>query len=268
VTLNHTSDECVGRHDRPRRALDGKYLCGGCQDRLEWTIAELPAHYDELGQVLAVAGQAGQRVSGSASRPLPINTAVADHRHHIRAVLTSWARLVFEERGITPPADEVPAIAAFLVTHVDWCCGHDWVAELLSEVRRCSGRARALLDPDHRLPTGERCRVVPENGERCEGVISMVQGRNEQWTARCSVCGPQEPGPYLHDGLAGRWVTWERVQAYALTRHQVRIKGDAVRQWAARGHIKAMTEQGATWYELASVEKYLSERLHGKAQAS
>jgi hypothetical protein len=134
------------------------------------------------------------------------------------------------------------------------------VDEMLGEMRRLDGRAKGMMDPPRRLATGERCRVVDDDLARCQGLISMSTGSDDLMTARCTVCGVQDVGPYMHAGLAGRWVTWERVQAYALTRHGARIKGDTVRQWAKREHIRAMTEAGAVWYELASVEKYLSGR--------
>lgn len=270
---------CIVEHrhdpDRERRAVDGLYLCApgrdedgrrrGCLGHLERLISEMPFRWHELGDVLDAADSStadGPRVSGSSTEPLPINPAAAAHRGHIVAVMGSWARLISEERGIAaPPYSSVTAVAAFLVTHAEWCAGHEWVTELLAEMRSLNGRAWAIVDPDRRLTTGERCRVVDEEtGERCDGAIRMVHGSDDAWGADCTVCGRQEAAPYLHTGHAGRWVTVERVCAYALRAHGVRVAEATVRDWVRRRRIRNRDEHGVTWYDLGSVETYLASR--------
>jgi len=78
-------------------------------------------------------------------------------------------------------------------------------------------------------------------------------------SARCDTCGPQEAAPYMRARIAGRWVTAERVMAYAASCGH-RVGAAAVRQWAHRGHIVQEEAAGRVWYELGSVEKYLSGR--------
>lgn len=260
------TDICIAEHkhdpDRQRRAVDGLYLCYGCRDSLEQFVAEMPARYADLGRALAGgSGSGDQRVSGSASEPLPINPAAVEHRRHIAGCLASWCKLVADERGIQPPAGpQVYRTAPWLTVHVDWCAGHRWVDEMLDELRGLAGRARGLLDPDRRLPTGERCRVTFEDGHRCDGAIVFLQGHDEQWRARCPECGGQEAAAYLHDGLSGRWVTIERVEAYVLRVHGMRVARATIRSWASREHVQVKTERDKTWYELATVERYLTER--------
>lgn len=272
------TDICIARHrldpDRHRRAIDGLYLCHGCRDRLEQLVAEMPARYDELGRALTGGGGGGgQRVSGSSSEPAPINLGVTEHRQHIEGVLASWARLVAEERGIAPPAGpQVVRTAPWLTVHIDWCAGNRWVDEMLTELRACTGRARAMLDPARRLPTGERCRVTDEDGEQCDGTITMRQSHDEVWKAVCSHCGPQMPGAYMADSVDGRWVTIERVEAYVLRVHGRRVARATVRKWVERERIQSREDNGKVWYELASVERYLSAQrvdLHaGQAPAT
>lgn len=258
------SDVCVQPHDTDRQALPSLRLCRPCHDRLRRDLADLGRLYVELERVLPAGStpQYGQRVSGSSSRPLPVNPAVADLRDQIRHDLAWWVRYVAERRGITAlPDDRIDDIAAWLGRHVDWIAAHETAAAQCPPViRELTGRARNLLDPNRRLPTGERCRMVTDSGKRCTGTITMVQKPGEIWTAHCSECGPQEAAPYLRDKVAGRWVTRERVAAYALRRHGVRIGLDTVRQWAARGHIASTTHGGATWYDLGTVEDYLRRR--------
>jgi hypothetical protein len=184
---------------------------------------------------------------------------VAEHRGQIQAILSSWCRLVVDERGVSlPDSDEVVVTAPWLAKHVDWLAASQGFADdVVHEIRRLTGRAHKLRDPDRRMPIGERCRVVPEGAERCSGTVAMVIGSDELWSARCDVCGPQEAEPYMHDRVSGRWVTVERVQAYALHNHGVRVAGATVRDWVRRGRIESKDEQGKTWYELGSVQRYL-----------
>jgi hypothetical protein len=274
LTSHVITDLCVAehRHDpgRPRTALDGLYLCGPCRDQLEALLAQLPGLYADLEDRLASGSTStGPAVSGSASEPLPINTAVADHRHQIQHDLVWWCILVADERGIARPERDDPATtAAWLARHVDWCAGRRHAAEeLLPVLRGLAGRARAIIDPDRKLPTGERCRTVGEDGERCDGAIVMRQAPDETWSARCPMCGQQEAADYLHDALAGRWVTIERVEAYVLRVHGLRVARATIRSWAARERVQARTEREATWYELGSVNRYLEEREREKVGA-
>jgi hypothetical protein len=258
------SELCVTDHgDSDRRALPGLRLCGGCHDRLARDLADLPALHDRLGDHLGTGGGTALtgRVSGTSAAPLPINPSVADHRDQIRHDLVWWAIHVADERGHALPADTVQDVAAWLGRHVEWIAATLPAAEECPGVMRALvGRAHALLDPNRKLATGERCRVVPEGAERCAGVISMVQGSDETWTARCTVCGPQSAAPYLHDKVAGRWVTLDRVRAYALRAHGVRAERATIRSWAARGRVQTRTEADTTWYDLGSVQRYLTER--------
>jgi hypothetical protein len=260
-----TNDLCVTPHDTDRRALDGLRLCPSCRDRLESSIRALAGLHAELEDALSPRGGGGQRVTGSSSEPLPINPAVVAHRDQIRHDLVWWCVYVADARGLGLPGNQVPEVAGWLANHAEWLAG-DLVAaeECLPVMRALVGRAHGLLDPDRRLATGERCRVVPEGGERCAGVISMVQGADETWTARCSVCGLQEAASYLHDSLAGRLVTIERVETFVLRQYGRRVAPATIRSWAARGHVKTTTSDDRTWYDLASVQKYLGKRTAGR----
>lgn len=265
MTLVHTPDTCLAPHrrdpDRPRRAVDGGYICPGHLTGLRRDIAALPGLHDALADQQAHGhGSAGQRVSGSPGRPMPISPALAAHRDRIRATLVSWCLMVMDERDLEGPADTVPAMAAWLERHTLWLACHSGVAvEVVSEIRGVTGRARRLLEPPPtRLETGERCKVV-QDGERCEGTVTLLVSLDEEWTASCDTCGPQEPAPYLRDRLPGRMVNVERVRTYVRRQYRQEVSAATVRSWLARGHIQG--EGG--WYDLGSVERYLSGRTAG-----
>jgi hypothetical protein len=262
------SNLCVLPHDEDAEALPALRLCRAHRRRLEHDLADLPRLHAELGDALTPGNTTtgSGRVTGTATARLPINPAVADHRDQIRHDLVWWCLFVADKRGLGLPADRVPDIAAWLGRHVEWIAGHHVAAvECPPVMAALVGRARALLDPTRKLPTGERCRMAPDGAERCDGLITMIQAPDETWSARCSVCGPQEAAPYLHDRAAGRWVTIERVRAYALRAHGVRAERATIRSWAARQRVITTTTDGVTWYDLGSVQRYLSERAPQQA---
>lgn len=168
------SDLCVTADEgHERRALPGLRLCGSCRDRLERQLGQLPTLYAQLGHNLGTGGGAGQRVTGTSSRPLPINPAVADHRDQIRHDLVWWCVFVADERGMAGPQDGDPATTAvWLVRHVEWAAATLPAAEEMPPVvRGLTGRARALLDPSgaKRIRVGP-CQDVTEDGV-CGGVL-------------------------------------------------------------------------------------------------
>ena len=195
--MSTPSDICVTVHkhdpDRERRAVDGLYLCFGCLGQLRDLLDDLPALHARLGTVLATGGDGGQRVSGSPSDPLPVNTAVIEHQQQIRHDLGWWCVYVADERGISRPGNGDPVTtAAWLTRHVDWCAANRPAAEeLLPVLRQLAGRARAMLDPDgrKRITVGPCVAVVEE--EPCDGTLyATVRAEDdpEPSLIYCDVC--------------------------------------------------------------------------------
>jgi len=261
--MTQTFAACILEHrrqpERARPALDGAWICFGHREELARLITEMPAVSDDLTRA---NGPGGPRPPGT-SGGITVDDAASRHRSHIAGVMASWARLVSEERGITPPASAaVEHTAVWLTVHVDWIAAQRWVDEMLGELRQLAGRARGIIDiPARVCETGQRC-LQHADGERCEGTISIVV-RGDDWTARCSACEErQDATPYLR--ARGRWVTRDGVLQLA------RIAGipcseDVVRQWKHRKRIKAKEEGGVTWYELGSVQTYLANRRQQEA---
>lgn len=202
MTVRHTSDICIASHrrepSRPRLALDGLYLCRACVDQLTGNLAQLPGLYAELAELLAVGAQAGQRVSGSPGRPLPINLGVAEHRGQIQAVLASWCRLVVDERGVTlPDSDEVVVTAPWLAKHVDWLAASQGFADdVVGEIRRLAIRARSLRDPDPSRNIAIGPCVVEVENEPCAGQLwatVRVDGDERPSLIYCDTCEFEKP---------------------------------------------------------------------------
>lgn len=260
------TDICVMTHrqdpDRPRPALDGGYLCHGHHKELERLVAEMPARADDLDRA---AGAGGGRGDGTHSG-ISIDEVAANLRTDMAGVLASWCRVVAEERGINPPASaDLYHTAPWMTRHVDWCAANRWVDEMLLELRRVNGQALGIADiPVRRVSLGAQCLVHAE-GERCEGVITIVVC-GDDWTARCDACeGDQEATQYLR-GMAG-WMTTPEVIDLARV-FGVDASEDVVRQWKHRRKIQGRDTGRVTMYDVGSVLRYLAGRQAQREKVS
>jgi hypothetical protein len=168
------NDLCVQPHDSDRRAADSLRLCHPCRNHLSRLITGLPARYADLEDRLSVTGTSGDRVSGSSSTPLPINTAVAGCRYDIQHTLVSWALYVAEERGLMVPMEgsDPRHTAPWLAKHSDWLAAdRAGSEECLPAMRDLTGRSWALIDPSgrKRIKVGP-CTQTGDDGP-CAGVL-------------------------------------------------------------------------------------------------
>lgn len=254
-----TELRCIMTHrtdpDRPRRAVDGAYLCTGHLGELWTLVTEMADRADDLDRA---NGPGGKR-SGTGDG-ITVDLAAAEQRSAMAAIIASWCRVVAEDRGITTPAGpELHRTVPWLERHVDWCAAQPWVDEMLTELRQVAGRAIGLTDiPARRIPLGERC-LIHADGERCTGAVTIVI-RGDDWSARCPVCQvTQEATPYLRDVRSGRWVSTEGVITLARL-FGVDASREVVRQWKHRRKIVGKVEGDVSWYDLASVQTYLARR--------
>jgi hypothetical protein len=258
-----TEQNCVLDHrvnpDRPRRAIDGLYLCAGHRSELTRLVAEMPAKADGLRRA---RGGSGPRPIGSHA-DLSVDEGAAAHRSKMTAVVASWCRVVAEDHNITPPDSvELARTCTWLIPHLDWCAGNRWVDEMLGELRDLTTEARRLTDiRARRVPTDAQC-TRHRDGTRCEGVITIVV-RGNDWVAYCSdedCDGPQlDVAPYMRAVRRDVGVTAEDVVVMA-GRYGIAVNDDVLRQWRHRKKITAQVIGGVVWYDLASVADYLARR--------
>ncbi|WP_233580752.1 hypothetical protein [Streptomyces triticirhizae] len=105
-----------------------------------------------------------------------ISPAAAEIRAAIRTVLASWSGLVVQERGVSRPARDIPALSRFLCRHIDWLTRHPAAGDLMDEIRELTRRAHHVAYPDRsrRVPLGY-C-PVPE----CEGeLVARMRSRDD-----------------------------------------------------------------------------------------
>lgn len=256
------TDICVLEHrqdpDRPRRALDGAYLCHGHHTELERHIAELPARYDDLARP---KGAGGPKITHATDPGLSVDEAAANLRAQIQHDLLWWCIYVADQRGINRPTSADPsATATWLTVHVEWLAANRPAAEeLLPVLRELTGKAIGITDiPARRVDLGEQC-LVHADGERCVGEITIIV-RGDEWIARCSECvGDQEATQYLRIVQRGQWVTADSVIRLAAL-FGIVANSDAIRQWKHRKHIRGIVGDVENLYDLESVQRYLVKR--------
>ncbi len=185
---------CEGEGRIERRAAFGLRLCHSCRRYMAKLIDQLPHRYADLEDRLSVTGTGGDRVSGSSSTPLPINTAVAGVRYDIQHALVSWALFVADARGLKalPDGDEPRLTAPWLARHCDWLAADPVGAEeCLPTMRLLTGSAWRLIDPDgrKRIKVGP-CTQTTKSGP-CGGVLyATVRAEDDTRPSAitCDVC--------------------------------------------------------------------------------
>lgn len=254
---------CIMSHayepGRPRRAAPDSHLCRGHLAELVRTLGELPA----LDADLERAHTPGR---GRAAEPcIPIDDDTARHRSHMTDVIASWCRALADETGQEPPADiGLGHTVPWLLTHIRACAGQPWAGDLLAEVRDLARTARSLTDiRARRVPLAARC-LRHEGGQRCAGAVTIIV-RGNDWAAVCDACETrQDATPYLRGVRGGRWITTEGVVVLARL-FGLPASRDVVRQWHHRRRIIGRHHDGVTWYDLASVQRYLAARQRSAA---
>jgi hypothetical protein len=199
---------CVlGNPEEPHAAALGSYVCAGHQDKLYGqlraivdTVARIairPANHGSPG-----AGRSGALASQrfvldlesiALAGPLaPGDVANPDgwDEHHPLSVVGSWARMVREDRGLTPPDGPATLIAEvnLLVRHLDWCCAQPWIDDMATELAACLARVRNA-DPDRIRPGDEgRCPAVGMGPDgTCGGHLRRERGA-VPWLVRADRC--------------------------------------------------------------------------------
>lgn len=185
-------EDCLHRDEtgeRRRRTTDTGRLCPPCRKSVESDLGDLPGLYAACERILGGgSGQAetGQRRSNDRRGGMPFNTAAFELRSAISNVLCSWASLVVDERSVSPPARTVPAVADFLLRHLDWLAGHEAAGDFASETAELARRARRMTSSERvrKLPVG----TCPEEG--CAGTLEAAVrpgGPGGRSSVRCTV---------------------------------------------------------------------------------
>jgi hypothetical protein len=196
-----------------RPLADGAYVCDRCASQTAQKLAEIaevaPAARD-VANGLSRRSQGG--ASGKPGSRLPLDLTAMAKLDGVQGELTTWARHVAEERGVSvpPPAypdfDPIVTIARWLPLHLEWARHRPEADELLTDVEAClrilRGVARGPAEQRYLGPCGAlieppECnpiRHAPDCPQDCGIAYSCdgdVYAREGAERGRCRTCGAE-----------------------------------------------------------------------------
>lgn len=184
------------------RAADGLRLCLHCGDRIAVDAVKAASMDPALALALTPQGEPGRRGDHGG---ITLSDAALDARTMLRAVLTSWCRMVAEERGIQLPGawvtigrtlvplpngvegpldrtvvreyrtDERPmALGAYIATHARWLAAHPAAGECADELADLARQTHAAAYPSGTrvIPVGPCPATVDD--QPCAGQIRAL----------------------------------------------------------------------------------------------
>ena len=162
--------------DRP--VVEG-HFCMVCSDKLSRALGDVPALWEELDTVLTKQARYAAAEARRGERALPFNPEASELGWVLRNTLSTWCRLIAEERGRTLPDDNPPAVARWLLSHVEWLRHHRAGAEAVEEITSVVKQVRKAVDrPTERIYAGP-----------CKDCNGDMYGKPGAVTVACRPCG-------------------------------------------------------------------------------
>lgn len=195
MSTESTTTATCRRCDRP--VADAAPSCAACvaqtRDNLEW-IAD---HAHELDTTLARLDRVTAPTAGHATEtPLPVNLRASDVASRLRNTLTTWARVVAEERGADPADTTNPGLARWLSERAAWMAHAPWSPEAFDDIGAAAvDLARAIDTPPAMIALGT-CDIDDCTGE--------LRARQEAPWTRCPVCRTPYDVARRRDALLAR----------------------------------------------------------------
>lgn len=211
-------------------AADVGLLCDHHFTTLGTTLRDIEDEATVLSAVPSMQQQTGNRGGSLASQRTPARLEVLVHndpRHgtgrseeeddelaagqtlSILNTLHSWARIVREERDLTPP-DRVTISGErdTLVRHLPWIAAQDWCDEAYGDVRKLLDQLRAANGTRPDRPYSY-CPVILD-GLTCSGQVWIRDEMQPVWRRypdRCAAKWEQAPGAAVCDTCGASWAT-------------------------------------------------------------
>ncbi|WP_026923303.1 hypothetical protein [Glycomyces arizonensis] len=166
-----------------RPVADGAHCCTPCVHQTEENLDSIAEDVDDLDVTLTrqdrvTAPGSGRHATDEA--PLPINLRASDVGHRLRNTLTTWARVIIDERGFQEPDDDLAEIARFIRGVTGWIARQEWGPECFDDIGRVAvDLARAIDTPPPMIALGT-C-----DADDCDGELRAHP--EAPWT-KCPAC--------------------------------------------------------------------------------
>lgn len=214
---------------KPREARVG-LLCFFHFDHLAEMLREVEEQAALLSAMPSMAIRTGSGGGSLASERAPARLDVLVHLDHRRGtgksendddalaagktlpvldVLHSWARVVVEERALTPRETVTVAGERDTLTRaLDWVAAQPWVDECYDDLRHLVGQLKAANGHRADRPYS-RCPSIV-NGQNCTGDVWLRDEAQSVWriyTDRCAQTWEEAPGAAVCDMCGAIWST-------------------------------------------------------------
>jgi transcription elongation factor Elf1 len=216
--------------DRP--VLDQAYSCQRCADRLSVALGDVTALWGELDTVLTrQARYSDAEGRGCSEKALPFNANASEIGWVLRNTLSTWCRIIAEERGrVLPTADNPPTVAGWLLHHVEWLRHHRAGAEAIEEITSAVHAVRKAVDrPAERIYAGP-----------CADCGGDMYGKPDAASVECRPCGLSydvaEMRDWMRAQVYGRLVT-AREGVVLLSRFGLPVSQKTVEKWHLRKRV-------------------------------
>lgn len=213
--------------DRP--VGDG-YTCQRCSDRLSVALGDVPALWVELDIVLTRQARYNEPEGRGGEKSLPFNATASETGWVLRNTLTTWCRLIADERGRDLPVDEVAAVARWLLHHTTWLRHHRAGAEAVEEITSAVNQVRKAIDrPAERIYAGP-----------CQDCGGDMYAKPDAASVDCRPCGLQydvtEMRDWMRSQVYGRLVT-AREGVVLLSRFGLPVQQKTIDKWHLRKRV-------------------------------
>lgn len=228
-TENTTTATCR-RCERP--VADAAPACAACVAQTRDNLAWIADHAHELDTTLTRQDRVtAPSIGHTTETPLPVNLHASDVANRLRGTLTTWARIVMDERGTshaeafptpapmngpvcwaantwcahascravileTAPEITNAGLARYLHDRTGWMAHAEWSPEAFDDIGRCAvDLARAIDTPPPIISLGT-CDI-----DDCDGELRAHQ--EAPWT-RCPICDTPYDVARRRDALLAR----------------------------------------------------------------
>jgi hypothetical protein len=214
--------------DRP--VVEG-HVCMGCAGRLERALGDVPALWEELDTVLTKQARYAAAEFRRGEQALPFNPAASELGWVLRNTLSTWCRLIAEERGrVLPDADSPTAVAGWLLHHTTWLRHHRAGHEAVEEITSVVGQIRKAVDrPPERVYAGP-----------CKDCGGDMYAKPDAASVDCRPCGLSydvtEMRDWMRSQVYGRLVT-AREGVVLLSRFGLPVVQKTIDKWFERKRV-------------------------------
>lgn len=178
------------------RLVGDGWTCQRCADKLSVALGDVPALWEQLDVVLTRQARYSDPEGRGGEKAVPFNIKASELGSALRGLLSTWCRLIAEERGKDLPEDHPAAVARWLLNQVTWLRHHRAGGEAVDEITTAVNEVRRIVDrPAERIYAGP-----------CADCGGDMYGKPDAASVECRPCG-------LEYDVAGR-VAWMKSQVY------------------------------------------------------